>query len=274
MSVPKKSRAVAGGQTWRVAELARLAGVSVRTLHHYDAIRLLVPSGRTESGYRLYAKHDLLRLQQILIGRELGLSLEEIRRSLDDPAFDLRRALAAQRTELARRRERAEAMLRAVDAALAALDAAGKDKEMSFEELFDGFDPAAHEAEASERWGKTDAWRESKRRTDRYTPEDWKRYQSEQAAVYDDFAAAHRAGTPVDDPGVALLVERHRRLIDQWFYPCSPAQQRGLAGLYESDGRFAANIDKHGEGLTAYVVAAIRRATTDDGGEVESAASE
>lgn len=131
-------------------------------------------------------------------------------------------------------------------------------------EIFDGFDPAAHEAEARKRWGKTDAWRESKRRTDRYPPEDWKRFRSEQAGVYDDFATAHRAGTPVDDPAVARLVERHRLLIDQWFYPCSPARQRGLADLYESDGRFAAGIDQHGAGLTAYVVAAIRNASADE----------
>ena len=82
-------------------DVARLAGVSVRTLHHYDSIGLLVPAIRTDAGYRRYTDADLLRLQQILIGRELGLSLEEIRRSLDDPRFDRKAVLLEQKNRMA-----------------------------------------------------------------------------------------------------------------------------------------------------------------------------
>src|SRR5690606_23922627 len=103
-------------------EVARLAGVSVRTLHHYDEIGLLVPSRRSDAGYRLYDEADLLRLQQILIGRELGLPLEQIRRSLDDPGFDLRDALKAQRAGLLSHVHETTRMLSAIDAALAHLD--------------------------------------------------------------------------------------------------------------------------------------------------------
>ena len=95
-------------------DVARLTGVSVRTLHHYDAIGLLVPSGRTAAGYRRYTDDDLLRLQQILIGRELGLPLEEIRQSLDDPRFDRKAALLDQRQRLHERARQAEAMIRAI----------------------------------------------------------------------------------------------------------------------------------------------------------------
>ena len=91
---------------YRVKEVSEAAGVSIRTLHHYDAIGLLVPSGRTDAGYRLYTNDDVLRLQQILIGRELGLALEEIRKMLDEPGFDRRQALVRQRAELAERIER------------------------------------------------------------------------------------------------------------------------------------------------------------------------
>jgi DNA-binding transcriptional MerR regulator len=84
---------VTRSRTFKVSDVARLAGVSIRALHHYDAIGLLVPAVRTAAGYRVYTDADLLRLQQILIGRELGLSLEEIRRSLDDPGFDWTAAL-------------------------------------------------------------------------------------------------------------------------------------------------------------------------------------
>ena len=107
-----------------------MAGVSVRTLHHYDSIGLLVPRIRTDAGYRLYTDADLLRLQQILIGRELGLSLEEIRRSLDDPGFDRRIALIDQRARLRERVQQTEAMIRAIDAALAALDDGQGEREM------------------------------------------------------------------------------------------------------------------------------------------------
>ena len=84
---------VTSRRTYQVKEAAELSGVSVRTLHHYDEIGLLVPARRSAAGYRLYDDDDLLRLQQILIGRELGLPLEAIRRSLDDPSFDRRGAL-------------------------------------------------------------------------------------------------------------------------------------------------------------------------------------
>ena len=123
-------------------EVARLAGVSVRTLHHYDSIGLLVPRTRTAAGYRLYTDADLLRLQQILIGRELGLSLEEIRRSLDDPRFDRKVALLDQRKRLRDRARQAEAMIRAIDVALAALDGSRTKGEMKMEDLFEGFDPS------------------------------------------------------------------------------------------------------------------------------------
>jgi MerR family transcriptional regulator, thiopeptide resistance regulator len=102
--------------TWQIKEAARIAGVSVRALHHYDEIGLLVPKRRSAAGYRLYDRDDLLRLQQILIGRELGLTLREIGRSLDDPGFDLRQALRSQRQQLQGRAERTAAMLRALDA--------------------------------------------------------------------------------------------------------------------------------------------------------------
>ena len=109
-------------RAYQVKEVARLAGVSARTLHHYDSIGLLMPATRTSAGYRLYTDADLLRLQQILISRELGLTLEEIRRSLDDPRFDRKAALLDQRERLKDRARQAEAIIRAIDVAMAADD--------------------------------------------------------------------------------------------------------------------------------------------------------
>jgi DNA-binding transcriptional MerR regulator len=247
-------------RSYQVKEVAEIAGVSVRTLHHYDEIGLLVPRGRTDARYRLYDDADLLRLQQILIGRELGLSLEEIRRYLDDPRFDRRQALIKQRQQLSLRAERTQAMLHAVDAALALLDDANphRGEAMDPKQMFDGFDPQRYEAEAEQRWGSSDQYRESKRRTQRYTKEDWQRYALEQKEIYAALFAALEAGVASDDPRAMDGAERHRLAIDRWFYPCSHAMHVGLSDLYEQDCRFAENIDKHGAGLTPFLSAAIR----------------
>jgi DNA-binding transcriptional MerR regulator len=247
-------------RTYQVKEVAALARVSVRALHHWDEIGLLVPRARTEAGYRLYDDDDVLRLQQIVIGRELGLPLEEIRRSLDEPGFDRRAALRAQRRELEARAAHAAALIRAVDHALAALDESEGDT-MDAGKLFEGFDHEGYEAEAEQRWGGTPAFEESRRRTKRYTPDDWKRHAAEQAAVYAAAAALMQEGAAPDSTRAMEVAERHRALIDRWFYPCLPAMHARLADLYEADARFAANIDKAGgPGLTPFLVAAIRAA--------------
>ncbi|MFN8222477.1 MAG: MerR family transcriptional regulator [Gaiellales bacterium] len=244
---------------YRVAELARLSGVSVRTLHHYDEIGLLVPSRRTEAGYRLYTEQDLLRLQQILLHRELGLSLDEIRLWLDEPGFDVRGALRDARAELSARAASAERMVRAIDVALARLDTrTGGHIVNEPTELFDGFDPAAYEEEAEARWGDTASWAESRRRTAGYTNDDWAALASEQASIYDDVAALLVAGAEPSSAAAKAVAERHRLSIDRWFYPCSRAMHAELAAGYDADPRFAATMDRHGEGVTAFLAAAMR----------------
>ncbi len=250
-------------RSYRVKEVAQIAGVSVRALHHYDEIGLLVPKQRSAAGYRLYQDDDLLRLQQILIGRELGLPLEQIRRSLDDPGFDRKAALIAQKKQLEQRAEQTAAMIRAIDAALALLEptqtgASMTDKSINMDQIFDGFDPTKYEAEAKQRWGKTDAYKESMKRTQRYTADDWERLKAEQVAIYTELRAAQQAGKQPSDEAVMEIAERHRSLIDRWFYPCSASMHTGLADLYENDARFAENIDKFGEGLTPFLAQAIR----------------
>jgi MerR family transcriptional regulator, thiopeptide resistance regulator len=244
-------------RSYQVSEVARIAGVSVRALHHYDEIGLLVPRERSESGYRRYDDADLLRLQQILIGRERGLTLEEIRRSLDDPRFDHRQALLAQKRQLQERARRTDDMIRAVDAALAILEG-GPGETMDMKQIFDGFDPSAYEAEAQERWGDTDAYRESAKRAKRYGKEDWKAIRDEQTAIYADAAAALRNGLAPDSGEAMDIAERHRLSIGRWFYPCGSTMHTGLADLWEADGRFAASIDAHGAGLTSFLAAAVR----------------
>jgi DNA-binding transcriptional MerR regulator len=240
-----------------VGALARLTGVTVRTLHHYDAIGLLCPRRRSGKGYRLYGADDLLRLQQILIRRELGMSLEQIRLALDEPDFDLRAALLEQRTHLEARRQRADDMLRNIDTALAALDPSEETTTMKVRELFDGFDPAKYEQEAEQRWGTTPAWAESKRRTKSYGPDDWQQLEQEADVIYRELAELLARGVPPDGEAARALAERHRLHIDRWFYPCEPAMHVGLGRMYLADDRFAATFEKYAVGLTGYLSAAI-----------------
>jgi len=248
--------AVTARRTYHVGDVSRIARISVRALHYYDEIGLLLPTARTAAGYRLYTDQDLLRLQQILIGRELGLSLEDIRRSLDEPSFDIRKALLAQKAQLQERAAQTAAMIAAVDAALAIVTSNNQGGPM--ERIFEGFNPAEYETEVQERWGGTDAYKEAARRTKRYTKDDWQRHRSEQEAIYVEAAALMNGGTAPAADAAVMVAERHRRLIDRWFYPCSIDAHRGLATLYESDVRFSAGIDRQAPGLAAFLAAAIR----------------
>src|SRR5690242_3403887 len=110
-------------RSYQIKDVAELAGVSARTLRYYEEIGLLTPSARTAAGYRLYTDTDLMRLQQILIGRSLGLALEEIRKSIDDPRIDRKSLLRRQRETLAARAKATADMIRSIDAAISLLDA-------------------------------------------------------------------------------------------------------------------------------------------------------
>jgi DNA-binding transcriptional MerR regulator len=239
-----------------VGEVAKLARVSVRTLHHYDEIGLLEPSGRTESGYRLYTSRDLERLQQVLFFRELGFALEDVTRILRDPAFDRKQALIAQRAMLVEKGKRLEAMVALVDRTLESLE---KGQVMDAEQIFEGdFQPGAYEEEVKERWGRTDSYAESKRRTSRYTKDDWQRMRQEAEAIAQELADAFGAGVRAKDARATDLAERHREHIDRWFYPCSREMHVGLGEMYVADPRFAEHYDRRKPGLSQFVCDAIK----------------
>jgi DNA-binding transcriptional MerR regulator len=240
-----------------VSEAARLARVSVRALHHYDAIGLLCPPKRSEAGYRLYGTADLERLQRILFYRELGFSLEETRELLDDPAFDPVETLVAQRELLLARAARVEAMIGAVDRAL---EAAAKGIVMDERDMFEVFgdsDPTRYEDEARERWGGTDAYKESAARTERYSKDDWTRIKDEQDAIESGFAEAMVEGKAPDSPEATALAERARLEIDHAFYPCSREMHADLGRMYVADPRFAKHYEERAPGLAQYVCDAI-----------------
>jgi DNA-binding transcriptional MerR regulator len=237
-----------------VGEVSELAGVSVRTLHHYDEIGLLRPGERSDAGYRLYGHQDLERLQEVLVWRQLGFGLEEIRELLDDPKHDRIGALRRQRALVGRELERLGATAVALDEALAAAERGTAQEETT---MFKDFDPAQYEDEARERWGHTDAYRESARRRATYGDAEWSEIQAEAEKVVTDFATLMKAGEPADGASARAVAERHRQHITHWFYPVSTQMHRNLAEMYVADPRFAAGYENVAEGLSAYVHDAV-----------------
>jgi MerR family transcriptional regulator, thiopeptide resistance regulator len=247
---------------WTVGEAAQLSKVSVRTLHHYDEIGLLAPSTRTEAGYRLYEDADLARLHQIMLFRELGFSLDEIRRVMLDPTFDRTEALTAQRSLLAEKVRRTNTMLAAIDAAIASAERglmmSDQERTEMFGELFDGFNPDDYEDEVQERWGDTEAYKQSAARTKRYTKADWAAIKAEMDENTAGFVALMDAGIPSDSPEAVALAEAKRVHISKWFYDCPIEFYVNMAAIWVNDPRFTKNIDKAREGLAAYSYAAVQ----------------
>jgi DNA-binding transcriptional MerR regulator len=248
-----------GRPTHTVGEVARLAGVTVRTLHHYDEIGLLPPSGRAANGYRTYTDLDVARLQRVLGWRELGFDLEQVAAlvATDGSPGAATDQLRRQLELLLSRIERLQAVAATVEKTLEAHEMGINLTPEEMLEVFGDHDPTRHAAEAEQRWGDTDAFRESQRRASAYTKDDWLRIRHEGEHLSESFAAAFRAGLPVDSPEVARVATEHREHISRWFYEVSPQMHAALARMYVDDQRFAATYDAVEPGLARYTSEAI-----------------
>ncbi len=241
-----------------VGAVARLAGVTVRTLHHYDEIGLLEASGRSDARYRRYADADLDRLQRILFYRELGFGLDDIKIVMTDGDADATGHLRRQHAMLLDRIGRLQRMATAVEKAMEARTMGISLTPEERFEVFGDFDPDQHAAEVEERWGDTDAYRESARRTSRYTKSDWERIKAQGQAAMEQVVAAMQAGKPASSPEAMEGAEAHRRQIDDAFYACSYEMHVGLAEMYIADARFTATYEKMAPGLAQYLHDAIK----------------
>ncbi|GHJ46818.1 HTH-type transcriptional activator TipA [Catellatospora sp. TT07R-123] len=248
---------------YTVGKVADLAGVTVRTLHHYDEIGLLSPGGRSHSGYRRYDDADLERLQQIMYYRELGFSLEEIAAILADPRADATAHLRRQHELLTGRIKRMQEMVTAIEFAMEA-DKVGIQltPEERFE-VFGDFNPDDHAEEARQRWGGTDAYQESARRTAQYSKDDWLRHKSENEDWGRRVTELMDSGAAADSPAAKELAEAHRQIISRWFYECSYEIHTGLADMYLADERFTATYEAMKPGLTQFLHDAIHANAVD-----------
>lgn len=233
----------------QIGELARVTGVTVRTLHHWEELGL-VRAARTANGYRRYDADDVARVRAVAAWRELGLSLDDIRRTLEGGVTTAR--LEQHRDRLATEAVRIAGMTAAVTRALEARSMGIELDPAEVREVFGEADPSEHAAEARDRWGETTAYAESHRRTSRYTKADWLRVRAEQDDLEERMAAAMRAGGDGRD-----LAREHQALISRWFYDCSDEIHLGLAELYVADERFREHYDRRAPGLAAWLRNAI-----------------
>jgi DNA-binding transcriptional MerR regulator len=240
-----------------VGQVAERFAVTVRTLHHYDEVGLLRPTRRSAVGYRLYTDADITRLQHVIVYRRLGFTLDEIALVLDDPDADVASHLRRQRDAVMSRLDELSDLVVAIDRALEAeMSGIGLTREEQQELFGDGFSEE-YQAEARERWGDTDQWKQSQARTARYTKADWEAVKAETDAVNDGFAAAKRSGAALDSEAARAAAEAHGRHIHDRFYDLSPEMHLCLARMYLADERFTAYYDDLEPGLAQYVHDAI-----------------
>lgn len=246
--------------SYSVGQVAKIAQVTVRTLHHYDEIGLLHPSGRLDSGYRSYTMADLERLQRILCYRQLGFPLDHISAMLDEPETDALEHLQRQHALLSERIKELQRMAATVKTLMEAHTMGITLEPHELLEVFGESDPTAYHEKAEQQWGNSYAWTESHRRASTYTKADWQRMRAEIAALMADIAAAKRDGLAPGSHRAMDLAEQHRVYLERWFYPCSYALHRGLGDLYVNDPRFAAQLAKYAPedaGFVGYLRAAI-----------------
>ena len=229
-----------------VHEVSQISGVSVRTLHHYDAIGLLRPTAVTEAGYRLYDDTALARLQSILLFRELAFPLKEIKRIMDDPQFDQATALEQQIRLLELQQER---LSRLIDLARETMKTGVTHMDFT---AFDNSKLEQYAAEVKERWGNTAAYQESAQRPAA-------EQKDAAAGLMAQFARMGRlrTGDPAGQETQAAVREL-QQFITKHFYTCTPEILSGLGQMYTADDRFRASIDAAGgEGTADFAGKAI-----------------
>ena len=247
-------------EVYKIKEVSELAGVSVRTLHYYDEIDLLKPAHIEENGYRLYNEGNLARLQQILFFKEMDLPLNKIKAILDDPQFDQLDSLMKHKKVLVEKQKRLEKIIQSIDQTAQAIKGG---REMSKQDMFEPFDMSRveehllkYEKEVKEKYADTEAFRQSKQKTNGYQADDWKTIEIERQRIYQ--SLADLMDRDPADSEVQQIIHEWRMHISKHFYDCTPEIFKGLGEMYISDQRFTDNIDSTKPGLARYLHDAIQ----------------
>jgi len=253
-----------------VGEVSTLLGVSVRALHHWDETGLVRPSQRSDAGYRLYSETDIMRIQQVLVYRQTGMSLADIKTVLDDPKADAVAHLRRQRDLLQGQVSHLQHMLRSIDTVME-IQLLGA--HLSVAEMVEiwgtDWDPVYIE-EAQAQWGDTQEWAESSRRKARMSRADWERAHEETVALETALAEAMHSGVEPGSPEANALARWHRKDLNRWF-EVSTSKQVVIARSYVADERYARYYDKRAPGLAAWVKDVIDAGARSEGVEPATA---
>ena len=239
---------------YTVKQLADISGTSVRTLHYYDEIGLLKPSYVAENGYRYYEERELYTLQQILFFKELDFALEDIANIINTPGFNALEALEDQQKLLASEQKRILKLLITIEKTIKTMKGGGK---MNTNDIFEPFtDEELNQLkeEAKQKWGETDAYKQSVERTKHWTKADYDRIKAEGIAFTQKLAKAMDLDISSDE--VQALVRQHHKSIEV-FYDCPIDFYRNLGKMYISDPRFTLYYDKFRPGLAKWLQQAI-----------------
>ena len=256
-------------QSWTVGPAAAAVGATVRALHHYDAIGLVVPGARSDAGYRVYSEDDLDRLRHVLVHRELGFALEDIGALLDGDGDDRTRLVREQIDRVDERIDRLQQVRAALETEREATMSGVRLTQAEKRELFGDTwieNEEEYAREAEERWGDTEAWVQSRERTSRYSKADWEVLKAEVDGIHDRFVALLRAGEPADGEAARAVAEEHRHHISTRYYDCSPQLHAGLGRTYVDDPRFTATYEDLAPGLAQYVSTAFQANAAAAGG--------
>lgn len=246
-------------RTHTVKDVARMSGVSVRTLRFYDEIGLLKPAFYGDNGYRYYEKEQLLKLQQVLFYRELGIELAQVKKILDDPDFDTAAALRLHRDHLKKETERTQALIRTIDKTLAHLE---EEAPMKDDEIYLGFDPkkqAEYERELVDSYGShaQKNIEESVRRTRAWRAEDYTRTRDDYDELHRAFTEALDRGLKPADSEVQLLVRQHYEIVDRFWTPNHEAYI-GLSQMYNEHSAFKKLYEGYHPRLAEYLAEAMK----------------
>ena len=238
---------------YTVKQLSTLAGVTPRTLHHYDQIGLLKPESIGENGYRYYGEKSMLRLQQILFYRELDMPLDEIKKIMGRRDFDVLAALENHKLELQKRIKRLSYLIETVDKTINHLKG---ENIMSPKGLFEGFSEEQQEeyAKQAEQMYDPETVRASNRKWKSYSAEKKQAILDEGKQVYLDMIAVMPKGA--DSPEVQAIVERWRKHMDYFWTP-NLDQLLGLATMYGQSPDFKANFDQMHPDLADFMKEAV-----------------
>ena len=256
-----------------VGEVSTLLGVSVRALHHWDESGLVHPSQRSAAGYRLYSEADIMRIQQVLVYRQTGMNLADIKTVLDEPETDAMTHLRRQRELVQGQISHLQQMLSSIDMVMDMQQSGTRISVAEMAEIWGtDWDPVYIE-EAHARWGDTEEWAESYRRKARMSRADWERAHEETVALETALAEAMRSGVEPGSPEANALARWHRKDFNRWF-EVSASKQVIIARGYVADERYARYYDKRAPGLAAWLKDVIDACARSEGLDPATAAWE